>query len=728
MSRPTAAPNELAAGAGAAPRPPSPWGLPRRAAGAPFWLEFTALAVTVVMAVGGTIGLLLAVVGWFHTWLTVLLTLPPAVVAVAALWRALPRAAVSRAGHVAGAFAAVLAVGYTLFVAATPSQNVVVVRDPGAYAATARQLSAYGSLELDARGSAFAGIDGLRFSSAAVYDEPGDPEQPAGPGPTGVVDPQFNHLAAVVLAVGFDVGGAPLLFRVPALVAGIGLLLVYAVAVRATRRPAVALLAPALLAGGLPLLYVARNTYSEPFALTLLWAAILVLVTMARHPRVALGVLGGVLLGALVCTRVDALAYVCLAVPLAAVSVGSVAGARRAALARAWGATAAATVVVGLVGWWDLDHRTGGYVTDLAGQIGMLRAALVVAVIVSGVGLALWIRWPAARRFAVRVRTPTARVAAVVVAVTLLFGWLVRPLVQTTTTAFAYPAVVELQAADGLPDEPYRNYAEHSLVWMSWYLGVTALAVAIAAAVVTLGRLGRRTVPPALLTVLVLGLGAGAIYWYDPQITPDQLWSSRRFVTAILPALAVWATAGVALLLDAVPAGWWTGRRLLPRVGVAVLVAGLLGPLLATTAPVRWHRVQAAHLDPVLQTCAGLAPGDAVVVADAYAEITLVQTLRSWCEVPVAGLGDLRLSTDVPSLNAQVAANGYRLVLVSLQRDTLTAVAPDAAAVESSGAVLDRWSAEPTLDRPPSRYESADEQLPFLAPFALHRWRVPLPG
>ncbi|TKV60601.1 hypothetical protein FDO65_02570 [Nakamurella flava] len=726
MSGRTAPPDDLA--------PPSPTAAgssPVRRAqpevAAPFWLEFAALAVAVTLAVGGVVGLLLAVVGWFSTGLTLLLALPPTLLALVGLWRSLPRGSTTRAAHVAGAAAAVLAVGYLLFVAVTPSQNVVVARDPGSYAATARQLSAFGALEIDARGTAFAGIEGLRFSSAAVYDEPVDPQGPNAETATGVLDPQFNHLTAVALAVGFDVGGAPLLFRVPALIAGVGLLLVYAVAVRATRRPAVALLAPALLAGGLPLLYVARNTYSEPFALALLWAAILVLVIMARRPRVSLGLLGGLLMGALVSTRVDALAYLCLALPLAAVSVAAADPGGRRALLRAWGAAVAATVTVGLVGWWDLVERTGGYVTDLAGQIGLLRFALVASAVVSGAGLALWSGRPAVRAAAVRLRRPVARTAAVVVGATLLFGWLIRPLVQTTTSAIAYPAVIDLQAADGLPAEPYRNYAEHSLVWMSWYVGATALAAAIAAAVVVLWRVGHRTVAPALLAVLVLGLGAGAIYWYDPQITPDQLWASRRFVPAILPAVAVWATAGLALLLDALPARWSRGRGVVPRLTVGALVVALLAPVLVTSAPVRWHRVQAAHLDPVLQTCAALAPGDAVVVTDAYAEITLLQTLRSWCEVPVAGLGSWQRVQDLPALTDRVAANGYRLVLVSLLRDDLTSLTDDPTQVQSSIEVYDRWSAEPTLDHLPARYERIDEQLPFLAPFALHWWRVPFP-
>ena len=90
----------------------------------------------------------------------------------------------------------------------------------------------------------------LRYASYAVHDTGG-----------GTLHLQFNHLTPVVLATALELAGPGAMFRVPALVAAIGLLLVYAAAVRATRRPWASLLAPALLGVSMPFLYVARDTF-----------------------------------------------------------------------------------------------------------------------------------------------------------------------------------------------------------------------------------------------------------------------------------------------------------------------------------------------------------------------------------------------------------------------------------------------------------------------------------
>ena len=232
-------------------------------------------------------------IGHYSTLAALWIGLPLAAVGVFILHRGLPRGRSSSAAHAGAVIAVLIGVGYAVLAGLTPSQNVVVSRDPGSYVTTARQLAREGALELDVRGQAFAGVRGLWFAGAAVYDTgPRFPPKDV-PGPpgeirqSGIIEPQFNHLTSVALAVAFDVGGQRLMFRLPALMAGFGLLLIYALTMRITRRPFVSLLAPALLAACLPMLYVARNTYSEPFALVLLWGAILVLSNTAMPAAAA---------------------------------------------------------------------------------------------------------------------------------------------------------------------------------------------------------------------------------------------------------------------------------------------------------------------------------------------------------------------------------------------------------------------------------------------------------
>ncbi|MCU1497362.1 MAG: hypothetical protein JWM47_1315 [Acidimicrobiales bacterium] len=703
------------------------------AAGAPRWLELGALGVALAVSTVGSLGLLLAGIGRYETWLALLLGLPVAAALTFGISRSLPAGGTSRAAHAGAGAAVVLALGYLIIAGAMPSQNVVLSRDPGSYVTTARWLSRDGSLGVDARGEAFEGVRGLQFTSAAVYDmgKPYPPSSVEGaPGEirqSGQLEFQFNHLASTVMAAGYDIGGHRLLFRVPALMSALSLLLLYAVTVRITARPFVSLLAPVLLAASLPFLYVARNTYSESFTSVLLWAAVLVLAGLHRRPRVAAGVAGGVLLGALVCARIDALLYVGMAFPLAAVSIGlAPPGGERRARARTWVAVFGAAAVVGGIGWIDLNDHSGFYARDLTDEISLLREAVLAAAGVSLLGLLAWLLVPRLRTVVRGLGRPVAPVAAGLIASVVLFGWLVRPSVQTATQPLKLPTVETLQRMHGQTIDPDRSYAEDTLRWMAWYLGAPALAAAIGAMAWATWRAVRGRAEPALLGVLVLVLGAGGLYWWDPKITPDQLWATRRFVPATFPALAVMAAVAVAALAS-------TARvdRLLrrPRAAAGALVlatAVLVVPPLATTHPLWRMRIQPGYLQPIEETCDALPADAAVIVLGGFGQATLPQSVRSWCGVPVAGQGSsLSSPADAHGVATQLAANGYRLYLLSPDRNGLTAFEEAGGHRPTSTVGVDqRYMAEQTLDRAPSRYLDPAAALAVPTPFALHLLRI----
>lgn len=696
---------------------------------APRWFELASLAGIVTLGTVGSVGLLLAIVGRYTTIAALGIGLPLAAVALVVLHRNLPEGGTSRAAQLGAAAALVLAVGYGAFAGLTPSQNVVVARDPGSYASTGRWLAREGTLEVDARGPAFGGIRGLRFSGAAVFDV-GKPFPPATvPGEvgeireSGQIEFQFNHLASVALAVAYDIGGYQIMFRLPALLSAVVLLTLYAVTVRVTRRPYVSLLAPALLAASMPFLYVARNTYSESFASTLLWGAVLVLIGVHERPRVGVAAVGGLLLGALVCARVDALLYVGMIFPLAAISIAAATRADvRNARLRAWVAAIIATGAVGAIGWYDLSERSGFYVNSLGPRLSMLRTALVVSASASVIGLVAWTLAAPLRRLAEHMRRPVAVAGAVVVAAVILYGWLVRPHVETAETPLRLPTIENIQRRDGLPVEPSRSYAEDSLRWMAWYLGAPALAAAIGGLTWATWRAIKGRADAANVTLVILCLGAGALYWYDPNITPDQLWATRRFIPATFPSLAVWAAAAVGALASTGPA--LRLRRARPAAGVGALALAailLLVPPLVTTAPLRWQRIQPGYLKPVLETCDAVGPEGAIIVLGGFGGSTLAQTLRGWCGVPVAAQGSAVSPEKLPALAAEIEANGHRLYLVSPDIRGFNDVRiPGGPEPISTTAMVQPWMVEQTLDRPPSHYVDPDDALTVPTPFALH--------
>jgi len=493
--------------------------------------------------------------------------------------------------------------------------------------------------------------------------------------------------------------------------------------VEATRRPHLSLAAPLLLAAGLPLLNVARDTYSEPFAMVLLWGGLLVLLDAHDRPRPWVGLVGGVLLGGVAGARVDALVYVIIMFPLAAVSIGA-ARTRdvRKARSLAWGVAAVTTIVVSTVGWTDLNRHAGRYATDLSKDINQLRQAVVASIAVSVVGLAIWLVLPVLRRLGRRIQRPLAWVGAIVVLLALLGLWLVRPEIQTVKAPYLVSTTKGIQKRDGLTIEP-RSYAESSMRWMAWYLGIPALAAAIAGLTVAAWRTVRGRATSAAVAVAALTLGGGAVYWWDPSITPSHPWATRRFVPAVFPGLTVMAVVALAAIA-AVP----LVRRQRPAVrGVAAAVAfiALIVPAAATTWPLRWQRSMAGFLRPITETCDGMSGKPAVIVTGAYESLAIQQTLRSWCGVPVAAQGSAFGTQSPREVARTLRDRGYTLYLVGAGGQAMDNFAAQLGGTPAKTAqVWERYKIAETLVSPPNAYVDPVGALPFGGPFQLFRLRV----
>ena len=166
--------------------------------------------------------------------------------------------------------------------------------------------------------------------------------------------------------------------------------------------------------------------------------------------------------------------------------------------------------------------------------------------------------------------------AAAVLAFVIVIGFTIRPYLQTVrrnSGAFFDSIIASYQRADHLPVAPDRLYYELSMHWVFWYIGVPAVALGTLGAALLARRCLRGQAPTWTLPLMIFAW-AIVTTLYDPAITPDQPWASRRLVPTVLPGfilLAVWAADW---LLDRV-------RRMdVPRAlcvslaacGVAVLV------------------------------------------------------------------------------------------------------------------------------------------------------------
>lgn len=653
-------------------------------------VEAALAGVVVAVASSSLAGLALGMAGVWSPVAALAVGAVPTIVLVGVLVRRGTGADRHATAPLGAAVALVLAV--TVFWAAQPSQHVLVNRDPGSYTTTAVHLAATGDLRVDQRGTPFDEVAAL--PEAATYV--------TGP---GTYEFQFNHLLSAVMALAYSLVGPGAMFRLPALFTGLGLLAVYLLAVRLCRRPWLSLAAPAALGLSLPMLYVARDTFSESLTFLLLWTGLLVSVAAIEQRRPSLGAVAGWLFGAAIAARIDALVYAVALAPLLVIWAGLPCADRpqRVKTATAFSAAALLPVVLGQV---DLQWFTGDYVNDLGAEVALLRIGVVAAALGGVVALV------AHRRFAPfdpLWRDRTGLAAAVLLAALLVGLWFVRPVV-TQTRYPERPALTGYQAAEGVPVDATRSHHEFGFVWMEWYLGPVVVALAVLGLALLARRAVRGRASPPELVVLAVGIIAGLLYWWRPSIFADQPWASRRFMPAIYPAAAL---AAVLALRDAARTLLAAGsphRHLL----VGCVAAAMLVPVGATTWPVRDGRTQAGYLAPILTTCELLGDTAAVVVVEQNEPRRLAPAVRAWCGAPTISLADPS-AEGLDRLAAAWAERDTTLWIVSDDPELLGPYLDDS---EPLGSAVGHGSGaiERTLTRPPQRYRPPEPFRVWLHP------------
>jgi hypothetical protein len=626
------------------------WLLTRLVVGLALWIVLGAFAAA-----------LLALAGLWQPWVAgvVLLVLGVVAARVSALVpaRALP--------VWSSVLLVLVAVGSAAWAGATHSEQVLPRRDSGSYLQSAVDLAARHSRPVDLSAASVGGpdvlrIDGVTLASPAFYST-GTPEHPQ-------VQAQFPVGPSAWYSVAWWVGGATAAFWAPALLWGLterggGLLASLATG---PRWGPLAALGTALL---FPLLHVARSTYSEPLALPVLAAALVALVQGTRSaqladiaPARAAGIVAGVLVGGGVLLRVDALRETILLLVVAALAM-----AQRQAHGRALAVSGLASALLALGVTWLTSSQ---YLGSIAGSL-LPLAAMGIVVGVAGAVVVVGTRRGWSLGPLVQGWLPRAMATLIVVAGLLLAS---RPLWQTVRQSADDPGshvVAGLQARQGLPVDGGRTYAEHSVVWMSWWVGPVALAVALVAAAVLAHRAATAWVDeqelPAWTGPAIVAVGSTLLTLYRPGITPDHPWADRRLVIA-LPTVVLLVVATAAVLTR------WSTRRLpyAALVAISVLVtAALLVPTALATWPHADERVEAGELTAVQQVCAAFRPGDVALMVDSRAANEWPQVLRGFCGVPALSTTTAlradpgRLGAAVDRVASAVDGRAGRLVLVA---------------------------------------------------------------
>jgi hypothetical protein len=595
-----------------------------------------------------------------------------------------------------------VAAGFAAWQILEHSQQIVVARDPGTALQYGTWIAQHGSASIPVSLKAFGGAPtpGLLFGSAGFAQQ------------GSMLSPQLLAGLPSVLAAGYWAGGISAAQLVPPVLGALAVLSFAGLAGRLAG-PRWAPAGAVVLALALPEQYASRGAFTQPLVQILLFGGLCLFIdslgSPARppyrpawwwpaspSPAGVLAALGGLALGLASAVQVDGLTDVLPAIPV----IGIMLAARKPQWLP-FGIGLAVGVGYGLASGYVLARPYLDGQSAWLRTFGIIAAAVTVvtvgSLLVAHYGKILlqryWEPWPGIR--SVLAARPLRWLPGVAAGVTVLVlaGFAIRPYVQTVR-ANSDPSVIGyvgyLQRVAGLPLDPTRLYAEDTLYWVIWYIGLPA---------VLLGAFGlamlARIVLRALITwsdpggaarvwalpLLMIGWATVTVLW-RPGTVPDQPWASRQLVPLVLPGLilaAVWAAAwltgragvrGAGKVASSAVAALSVVALLLPTAlttfGVGVTSSGGSQPISSATG-LAFQRTGKGEITAVARLCAVIGADASVVIVDTRIANGFSQLIRGGCNVPTARLGRPSPFEVLPVV-AGIQRAGRRAVLLGATR------------------------------------------------------------
>lgn len=644
-----------------------------------------------------------------------LISAPLAVILIAAALRRVPgqrlvpapgagqpgRAAPAWTGWWGLAGTIAVAAGFGAWQIRLNSPQIIVLRQPGAVFQLGYWIAGHGSLPIPGSLRDFGGAHpGLTFASTGLAATHGG------------LGPQFPPGLAIVTAGGWWIHGMTTAELVSPVLGALAVLTFGGLAGRLTG-PQWAPPAALVLAVTLPEQYVSRSAFTQLLVQLLLLGGLCLVADSLTvrpgmgwlssypgrlrwpgwlSPSTAAAALGGLALGLATLASLSVLPDLIPVIPFTGLLV---AARRPQALPFGLGVLAGAGYGVAVSAAVSPAALSApGFAVRQASLI-----ALVVAVAtVAGVAVTAWpparARVRRAAQGALRWRVP--EVAAGLVAAVLI-AFLVRPSVQTAhwnPGAATAGYVGALQKLLGLPVQPTRSYAEDSLYWVIWYIGIPALLLGGFG----MALLTRRCVRALLRwadadgTAWAWGLPLAIFAWatvivlWAPRTVPDQPWASQTLVPVTLPGFilcGIWVAA-------------WLDRRARERgagrvavaLAAACFVLAMAVPTAVTTLGISLGRSGTGHSGPaasglgvkrtgagqaaaVQGLCGAMSARMSVVILDRVAASEFAQAIRGMCGVPAAVMAGAPVA-QVQSVMRGIADAAREPVLMATRPAELT--------------------------------------------------------
>ena len=395
------------------------------------------------------------------------------------------------------------------------SEHLFVNRDPAAYNTAAIWLTSHENLNIDKPASEkLLNVPGLTTESLGYTTNPDHTDQ---------LNAHGAHLLPALQALASKAFGIEGILRINIIFGATALLAFYGFS-RLMTKPRWAYLATATMALSLPMIFMARDSYTEPLTMTFLFGGLSLLFYAQNTRNYWQWWLAGMVIGVGALTRIDAyLAFIGIELAVIALLIIAKKKDRRPLLASsAW--LAVGMSIGGYLGWLDTVLLSKPYY--LAHQSLVVQELKLMAIL-AVIGL---------------------------VAVTINWRYNILSWLNDTTTKWrdktiwAITGIFFIVLASrplwfiGLSDRSNplspRTFSEQTINWIIWYVGPIIMIAGVVGLAVILTRIlrGKNQLMMPFIAILAV---SSLLYLLNPNITGDQVWATRRLLPIVIPGFVL---------------------------------------------------------------------------------------------------------------------------------------------------------------------------------------------
>lgn len=599
----------------------------------------------------------------------------------------------------------VLWIAFNIFFTA---QHLFTNRDPGVYAVTGVWLVKQDNLDLDST-NIFGQVSGISTSSGGFVQGNSNPNR---------IHAQGAHLLPVFLGLSGRIAGIRTIFKVNVLLGGIALLAFYGFA-RTVIKPRWGALATLTLAISLPMLYFSRDTYTEPLTLMFTFAGLALLILAQKIQKNSLWLLAGVVVGASALVRIDA--YFTIAGLLAfAMATLAVNKENKRLTATQITLFVAGMTLGSLLGWLDVSRLSQPYYQSEWDNI-KKEFILMATVLVSG-GIFILLNWHTRTAdFIDRITRKWRALGAITIFLGLMLFLACRQFWYTgqTTKNLVTVSGATIQILQ-------RNYNEQTFNWVVWYLGPVIVILGILGVAFALGKSLRKK-NNILFAPAIVVASTTLLYLYSPNISPDQIWASRRLLPVILPGIIFFGIVLLEKLYTHKSIQLFDYKINSKIIATTLVTLSVIGPLFVSwlflfTRESTWY-------PPIISTCNSVAREDALLWIGS-ARSQLIEPTKAICGLPTAGYGKIFTNNQRPSKN--ILAEASRNARMSGHRPIIGLFGEEIKTMGLSAGQLTLASSfsynqiEKTLRKPPTKYSRIDSSI-YIGEITTNGEIVPIP-